>query len=66
MPPEDTLLLKRGWLTEEVVAMYVNCRECKDKEVQTHENQRQEYDKSERKLCIKEREDIFDVKRRRK
>jgi len=43
MPPEDTLLLKRGWLTEEVVAMYVNCGGCKDKKVQTHENQRQEF-----------------------
>ena len=43
MPPENTLLLKRGWLTEEVVAMYVNCRGCKDKEVQTHKNQKQEF-----------------------
>jgi len=27
MPPEGTLLLERGWLTEEVVITYVDYRE---------------------------------------
>jgi len=33
MPPEGALLLERGWLTEEVVATYVNCRGCEGKRI---------------------------------
>ena len=43
MLPEGTLLLERGWLTEEVVAIYINCRGCEGKGVQTYENQRQRF-----------------------
>jgi len=38
MPPEDILLLKRGWSTEEIVAIYVDCGGCKGKGVQTYKN----------------------------
>ena len=41
MPPEGILLLERGWLTEEVVLMYVDCRGYKGKKVQIYENQGQ-------------------------
>jgi len=38
MSPEDTLLLERGWLTEKVVAMYVDYGRYKGKRIQTYEN----------------------------
>jgi len=38
MSPEEVLLLEREYITEETVATYIECRECKDKRVQTHEN----------------------------
>ena len=41
MPPEGILLLERGWLTEEVVLMYVDYRGYKGKKVQIYENQGQ-------------------------
>ena len=41
MPPEGALLLERGWLIEEVVATYIDCRGCEGKGVQTHGNQGQ-------------------------
>jgi len=28
MPPEDALFLDKGWVTEEVVVTYVDCRGC--------------------------------------
>ena len=37
-PPKDTLLLERGQIVREVVAMYVDCRRYKDKGVQIYEN----------------------------
>jgi len=43
MPPEGVLLLERGWLMEEEVAMYVDCRGYEDKRVQTYENQGQRF-----------------------
>jgi len=43
MPLEGAFLLKRGWITEETVATYVDCGVCKGKEVQTHKNQEQEF-----------------------
>jgi len=39
--PKGTLLLERGWITREMVAMYVNCRGYKGKKVQVHKNQGQ-------------------------
>ena len=41
MPPEGALLLDKGQIIEEVVVTYIDCRECKDKGVQTHKNQGQ-------------------------
>jgi len=41
MPPEGVLLLERRWTIEEIVVTYVDCREYKDKRVQTHKNQGQ-------------------------
>jgi len=41
IPLEDALLLKRGWITREMVAMYVDCRGCEGKGIQTHKNQGQ-------------------------
>ena len=41
MPPEEVLLLERGWITEETVATYVKYGGYEDKGVQTHENQGQ-------------------------
>ena len=38
MSPEEVLLLEREYITEETVATYIECRECKDKRVQTHKN----------------------------
>ena len=38
MPPKGALLLERRWIIKEMVAMYVNCRGCKGKGVQTHKN----------------------------
>ena len=38
MPSEDTLLLERGWITREMVVMYINCGGYEDKRVLTHEN----------------------------
>ena len=38
MPPKGALLLERRWIMKEMVAMYVNCRGCKGKGVQTHKN----------------------------
>jgi len=32
------LLLERGWITEETVVIYVECRGYEDKRVQTHKN----------------------------
>jgi len=43
MPPEDVLLLKREWIIREMVAMYMDCRGCEGKGVQTYENQGQEF-----------------------
>jgi len=43
MPPQGALLLERGWITREIVAIYVDCRGCKGKGVQTHKNQGQEF-----------------------
>ena len=41
MPLEGVLLLKREWITREMVAMYVDYRGYKGKRIQTHKNQRQ-------------------------
>ena len=41
--PKGTLLLKRGWIIEETVVMYIDCRECKGKGIQTHKNQEQRF-----------------------
>jgi len=41
MPLEGTLLLERGWIIEETMAMYVDCGGCRGKGVQTHKNQGQ-------------------------
>jgi len=38
VPPEGALLLKQEWITKEVVVTYVECRGCKSKGIQTHEN----------------------------
>ena len=38
MPSERALLLERGQLTKEVVAMYVDYRGCESKEVQIYKN----------------------------
>jgi len=38
MLPERALLLDRGWITEEVVATYVDCGEYESRGVQSHEN----------------------------
>jgi len=35
------LLLERGWITREIVAMYMDCGGYESKGVQTHKNQRQ-------------------------
>jgi len=43
MPLEGALLLKRGWITREMVTTYVNYGGCKGKRVQTHKNQGQEF-----------------------
>jgi len=40
-PLEGALLLERGWIMREVVAIYVDCGGCEDKGVQTYENQGQ-------------------------
>ena len=41
MPLEGVLLLKREWITREIVAMYVDYRGYKGKRIQIHKNQRQ-------------------------
>ena len=41
MPLEGVLLLKREWITREMVAMYVDYRGYKGKRIQIHKNQRQ-------------------------
>ena len=41
MPPKGALLLERGWITKEVVVMYMDCRGYKGKGVQTYKNQGQ-------------------------
>ena len=41
IPLEEVLLLERGWITEEIVATYVECGGCKSKGVQTYKNQEQ-------------------------
>jgi len=41
MPLEGALLLDRGWITEEMVATYIDCGGCKGRGVQTYENQEQ-------------------------
>jgi len=33
MPPKSILLLKREWITKEIVATYVNCGRCEGKRV---------------------------------
>ena len=38
LPPQGALLLDRGWITEKVVVMYVECGGCDGKDVQTYEN----------------------------
>jgi len=38
MPSKSALLLERGWIMREMVAMYMDCREYKGKGVQTHKN----------------------------
>jgi len=38
MLPEGALLLDKGWITEEVVATYMDCRGCESRGVQFHEN----------------------------
>jgi len=41
MPPKGALLLERGWITKEVVVMYMDCRGYKGKGVQIYKNQGQ-------------------------
>ena len=41
--PEDALLLDREWITEEVIATYVDCGGCESRGVQFYENQRQSF-----------------------
>ena len=41
MPLEGVLLLKKEWITREMVAMYVDYRGYKGKRIQIHKNQRQ-------------------------
>jgi len=41
MSLEDALLLERRWIIREVVVIYVDYREYKDKGMQTYENQGQ-------------------------
>ena len=43
MPLEGILLLKREWIIREMVAIYVDCRGCEGKGVQTYENQEQRF-----------------------
>ena len=43
MLPEEVLLLKRGWIIEEIVETYVDYGGYKGKGVQTHKNQEQEF-----------------------
>ena len=38
MLPEETLLLERGWIIEETVMTYVECRRYEGKRVQTYKN----------------------------
>ena len=43
MSPQGTLLLEREWITREMVVIYVDCRGCEGKGVQTYKNQGQEF-----------------------
>ena len=43
MLPEEVLLLKRGWIIEEIVETYVDYGGYKGKGVQIHKNQEQEF-----------------------
>jgi len=66
IPPEGVLLLERGWLTEEIVVIYMDCRGCKDKGVQIHENQEQKFLlETAKKHTVQSMPESIELKRRR-